>query len=545
MTISYLEPATNAYRYPLIIRQILDSALESQSQAEIVGSDGRRLSYPDLADRVGRLAWVLDKLGVRAGQTVAVLDWDSHRYLECYFAIPMMGAVLQTVNIRLSHAQIAYTLKSTCARTVLFHQDFAPLVAALEAELGPFDSLIVMTDDAPAPLPFPVSGSYETLLDAASAFEFVDLDEDAIATTFHTTGTTGLPKAVAFSHRQLVLHALSSMAAFALQPDSMSFRRDDIYMPLTPMFHVHAWGVPYVATMLGVKQVYPGRYRPDRLAALNRDEGVTFSHCVPTVLQMLIEAIDAPLTKPWKMVIGGAALTPSLREVALEKNLLASAGYGMSETGPLIAMARSDAPEEVCRAGRVAPLVRARVVDEAMRDQPLDDVATGELVLRAPWLTQAYANDAEASEVLWRDGWLHTQDVASRAPNGDIAIRDRLKDLIKSGGEWISSLEMEALALEAQGVEEVAFVSAPSEKWSERPVAVLVPTRGAQDTAQVVRAHFLSCAQSGRISRYAVPDEIVIAEALPRTSVGKIDKRALRQMLADRTPVTGNVAAAE
>lgn len=536
MKTSHLEPASAAYGYPLIIRQILEGALETQTQAEIIGSDGRRLSYGDFADRVARLAGVLDQHGVRPGETVAVLDWDSHRYLECYFAIPMMGAVLQTVNIRLSHAQLTYTLKSTGARTVLFHRDFAPMIAALEAELGAFDTLIVLDDEADVPpLPFAVSGRYETLLETARPFAFVDLDENAIATTFHTTGTTGAPKAVAFSHRQLVLHALSAMAAFALQPDSMSLRRDDVYMPLTPMFHVHAWGVPFVATMLGIKQVYPGRYRPDRLVALRRDESVTFSHCVPTVLRMLIEAIDAPLLSPWKLVIGGAALSPALRDAALEKHLLASAGYGMSETGPLIALARSNHPDEACRAGRLAPLVRARIVDEAMREQPLDDQAQGELVLRAPWLTQAYANDAEASEVLWRDGWLHTQDVATRAPNGDIAIRDRIKDLIKSGGEWISSIEMEALALEIPGVEEAAFIAAPSERWSERPVAILAASQAEDGLATSALDHFQSCAKAGRISRYAVPEEILIVDALPRTSVGKIDKRVLRQGLIDRT----------
>lgn len=534
MTISHLQPAPSAYGYPLILRQVLESALETQTQAEIIGSDGRRLSYADLADRVARLAGVLDKHGVRPGQTVAVLDWDSHRYLECYFAVPMMGAVLQTVNIRLSPAQLAYTLKSTGARTVLFHRDFAPMVAGLEAELGAFDSLIIMDDDPAAPPPpFAVSGRYEALLEAARPFAFADLDENAIATTFHTTGTTGLPKAVAFSHRQLVLHTLSAMAAFALQPDAMSLRREDVYMPLTPMFHVHAWGVPYVATMLGIKQVYPGRYRPDRLVALHREEGVSFSHCVPTVLRMLIEAVDAPLTSPWKLVIGGAALSPSLRQSAREMNLLASAGYGMSETGPLIALARSEQPDEVCRAGRLAPLVRARIVDNATTDQPLDNRAQGELVLRAPWLTQAYANDAEASEGLWSDGWLHTQDVATRAPNGDITIRDRIKDLIKSGGEWISSVEMEALALEIPAVEEAAFIAAPSERWSERPVAVLAASQAQDDLTVSARDHFQSCARIGRISRYAVPEQIFIVDALPRTSVGKIDKRALRQALLE------------
>lgn len=508
----------DAYAYPLLIRHLLANVAD-QSEAEIVSGD-RRLTYRDFVDRVTRLATLLAARGVRAGDTVAVMDWDSHRYLECYFAIPMMGAILQTVNVRLSPAQIDFTLRQSGATFLLHHADFAPLCAQLRPALPQIGGVIVMegADE---------EEGYEALIAATQPdFAFADFDENAIATTFHTTGTTGDPKQVFFSHRQLVLHTITLAATLGNQPDGQGLRRTNVYMPMTPMFHVHAWGMPYAATMLGVKQVYPGRYDPATLLALKRREGVDFSHCVPTILRMLLDANAATgeSLAPWTFVIGGAPLPVALAQEANGAGITPLVGYGMSETGPIITLARG-APDDVanrCRAGFPAILVQARI----------DTAHGGELLLRAPWLTQGYATQTD-SDALWEDGWMHTGDVGTLDPDGALRIVDRLKDVIKTGGEWISSVDLEDLLVAQPGIAEAAVIGAPDAKWGERPVAFLVASQGAEPPHP---DHLCAALQqhvaSGRISRYAIPERLLLIDALPRTSVGKIDKKALRASLA-------------
>ncbi len=525
----FAQPAREAYAYPLLVRHLLQSALDTRSRNEIVGSDGGRRSYDELARRVGRLGSVLTRLGIGPGDTVAVMDWDSHRYLEAYFAVPMLGAVLQTVNVRLSPAQIAYTLQDSGARLLLFHTDFAKLVASLRQDIPGIERFISM-DDGGASESVVRDGEYEALLAAGDDLHaFGDFDENALATTFHTTGTTGLPKPVAFSHRQLVLHTLAVMAAFARRPEHQKLTHRDVYMPLTPMFHVHAWGLPYVATLMGVKQVYPGRYVPDRLIALQRQEGVSFSHGVPTLLQMLLAGLEGRvLSNPWKMIVGGSALAGTLREAAFAQGIHAFAGYGMSETAPVISIARLDAEEATDAADRARlaghpiPLVQVRVVDSELRD-----AQEGELVARAPWLTMSYGSDCEASDQLWRGGWLHTQDIARIDDRGDIEIRDRLKDVIKTGGEWVSSVQIEELAMQHPQVDSAAVVGVPDPHWGERPV-LFVTANKEQPTVDTMRAHLSIFVSRGVISRYGIPDRMIVLAELPRTSVGKIDKKALR-----------------
>lgn len=519
MPIRLTDPAPDAYDYPLLLKQLLPDPCTTHS--EIV-SGGERFTYVEQRDRIGRLGEALTALGVGPGMTVAVMGWDDHRYLECYFAIPMLGAVLQTVNVRLSPEQIVYTLQQAEARVLLYHPDFEPLVAAISAHLPLLETRILLADAGGRD-----TLVYERLIAAGDpAFAFPDFDERAVATTFHTTGTTGLPKAVSFSHRQLVLHTLALGTALANQPLGQGFRRDDVYMPLTPLFHVHAWGLPFLATMLGSKQVYPGRYDPATIVALKHAEGVTFSHCVPTILQMILatrKAGDPPFDR-WTMVIGGSALSSSLAADALAAGIRTVAGYGMSETGPVIALARSatDNSDTLRHAGLPLPLVRMRI-------QAPGDVS-GELVLRAPWLTQGYAGQPEASADLWRDGWLHTQDVADITAWGECRIVDRLKDVIKTGGEWLSSPQLEELAMQHPGIAAVAFIGVSDERWGERPVAFIVPAADADPATIDVRAHLADFVRRGVISRYALPDHVIPLAALPTTSVGKIDKKVLRQL---------------
>ncbi|MET3471504.1 fatty-acyl-CoA synthase [Novosphingobium sp. 1529] len=543
MPLRFAEPATEAYRFPLTIRHLLDSALTTASDRRIVYRDQGSWTYREFAGRVGRLASLLADLGAEQGMTIAVMDWDSHRYLEAYFAVPMMGAVLQTVNVRLPAPQVAYTLNHAKAEILLVHHDFFPLVEAVLPSLPGVKAVVAIMDGTQGALPAFAKGEYEALSAAASPdYPFEDFDENAVATTFYTTGTTGNPKGVCFTHRQLVLHTLACNAPFGAA-DGTGFAYKDVYMPLTPMFHVHAWGVPYVATMLGMTQVYPGRYEPEMLCRLHAQHKVTYSHCVPTILRMLLDAAEKTGTdvSGWTITVGGSALSPQLCAEGRRKGMRLIAGYGMSETGPLVSVARirpgtegDDAAEiQALTATVPAPMISARIVDDDMNDLPHDGQTRGELVLRAPWLTPCYTGDAKASETLWHGGWMHTQDIATIDPDGYIRIRDRLKDVIKTGGEWIDSIQLEELVATAEGVVEVAVVAMPDAKWGERPLAVVVVRPGAALTLETLNAPIEAAISQGTITRYAKLERFAVVEGLPRTSVGKIDKKLIRATHAD------------
>jgi fatty-acyl-CoA synthase len=544
MPLRYPEPAEEAYPFQLIIRHILDNAVKTAADQEIVYRDQVRLTYRDLRARVGRLASVLAGVGVEEGATVAVMDWDSHRYLEAYFAVPMMGAVLQTVNVRLAPAQIAYTLDHGGADVLIVHRDFWPLVEKLLPDLPAIKTIIAILDGVDDAIPGWAAGEYEALLDvAAPDYPFRDFDENALATTFYTTGTTGNPKGVCFTHRQIVLLTLANNAPFGVTR-RRGFGVDDIYMPLTPMFHVHAWGVPYLATMLGVKQVYPGRYDPDMLVALRQREGVTFSHCVPTILQMIFDAADRRGVdlSGWLMRIGGSATTSALWREGRRRGMELVGGYGMSESAPTIAVARlsegdaGDLDREAAAltsAGVPIPLVSVRLVDESMDDVPWDGVSRGEIVVRSPWLTSCYVDDSSASDLLWQGGWLHTQDVGTIDAGGRIVVLDRLKDVIKTGGEWVGSLEIEELIGGIGGIVEISVIGVPDPRWGERPIAIAVISGNQVPTLDALNAPILAAVERGAISRYAQLDRLVIVDALPKTSVGKVDKKALRAHLVE------------
>ncbi|MFL9984912.1 fatty acid--CoA ligase [Paraburkholderia sediminicola] len=535
------------YAYPLLIKQLLHTPFVQAPDQEIVYRGQLRMTYTTLRERIARLANGLHQLGVRHGSTVAVMDWDSHRYLESYFAVPMMGAVLQTVNVRLSEAEIAYTINHSGAEVLFVHTDFLPVVEAIKDQLETVRTFVWIDEPGSEASAHTIAfaAEYEAMLAAsATSYDFPDFDENTRATTFYTTGTTGLPKGVYFSHRQLVLHTITLMGALSSPVSGQRFHRGDVYMPLTPMFHVHAWGMPYIATVMGVKQVYPGRYVPDRLVQLIRDEGVTFSHCVSTILHMLLSCDDAKHAdfSKWKVIIGGGALPHGLARAALDRGIDIFTGYGMSETCPVLSLAQLpphtgplDLEEEVrlrCKTGFPVPLVDVRIVNENMEDIAHDGRAYGEIVVRAPWLTQDYLNNPDASAQLWTGGYLHTQDIANIDPTGNIQITDRIKDVIKSGGEWISSLEIESLISLHPDVSEVAVIGIKDEKWGERPVALVVLKAGAAVTEDDVKAHVMGFTRTGRISKYAVPQIVKFVDALQKTSVGKMNKKWLREQFA-------------
>ncbi|AJG22570.1 Medium-chain-fatty-acid--CoA ligase [Cupriavidus basilensis] len=532
----------------MLIKQLLEAGLTRNPSQEVVYGDAVRFDYAELSRRIGRLAAGLASLGAGPGNTIAVMDWDTHRYLECFFAVPMAGMVLHTVNVRLSAEQLLYTINHAQDDFILVNAEFLPMLEEIWDRVVPGKQLVLMTDEAQPPATrLPIAAEYEALLARSNAVtKWPDLDESTRATTFYTTGTTGLPKAVHFSHRQLVLHTLASRSALA-GPGAGRFNHDDVYMPVTPMFHVHAWGLPYVATMMGVKQVYPGRYIADRLLTLFEREKVTFSHCVPTILQMMLDAAAARGQRldGWTVVIGGAALAQSLAKAAMTIGIDVFAGYGMSETGPILTLAqprsaRSEVPtdqeiEARCHAGWAIPFVQLRIVDEAMNDLPPDGRSPGELVARSPWLTQSYIGDEQASQALWGGGWLHTGDIAVMHADGCVRIVDRLKDVIKTGGEWVSSLQLEDILLKHPQIQEAAVIGIPDPRWSERPAAVIVPKPGAALDADAVRAYVKQFADAGAISKFAIPQEVMFADSLPKTSVGKLDKKLMRSRHAQRS----------
>ncbi|MBA1156017.1 fatty acid--CoA ligase [Microvirga mediterraneensis] len=545
-----IEHAPSAYSYPLLIKHLLHTPLRHAPDQEIVYRDRVRYDYRTFDRRIRRLAGALAGRGVRPGDTVGVLDWDSHRYLECYFAVPSMGAVLHMVNIRLSPEQVLYTINHAQDDVLLVHADFLPLIESIRDRIERVRTIVVMVDDYEVPATsLEVGGEYEALLAAAPEdYDFPDFDENTRATTFYTTGTTGLPKGVYFSHRQLVLHTLAGAAAFGASAEQGRLHRGDVYMPITPMFHVHAWGFPFIATMLGVKQVYPGRYAPETLLTLIETEKVTFSHCVPTLLHMLLTSPAGANTdlRAWKVVVGGSALPKGLARAAYDRGIDVFTGYGMSETCPLLTVAQLtpamlDEPadqqvENRTQTGLPIPLVDLRVVDAEMNDVPRDGKSTGEVVVRSPWLTQGYFGDPAQSEALWQGGYLHTNDVGFIHPSGSLQITDRLKDVIKTGGEWISSLEIEDILSQHPGVGEVAVIGVPDDKWGERPLAIVVPKAGHEGslTQGLLEAHLAAYADKGLISKWAVPDRIVFTTAIMRTSVGKTNKKALREFYAQQ-----------
>ncbi|MFP4672100.1 MAG: fatty acid--CoA ligase [Desulfohalobiaceae bacterium] len=545
MPVREIEKTPSAYEYPLLIKNLLQTPLSYSPQQEIVYRDQMRYTYQDLYLRTCKLANALESLGLQQGDTVAVMDWDSHRYLECFFAVPMFGAVLHTINIRLSAEQLAYTINHAEDDIILVNAEFLPLLEAVRDQLQTVKKIVLISDQQETPQTnLELAAEYEDLLSKADQdYEFPDFTENAMATLFYTTGTTGMPKGVYFSHRQLVMHTYGAISALCGFDFGISVNSSDIYMPLTPMFHVHAWGIPYVFTVLGSKQIYPGRYEPEMILKLVLGEKVTFSHCVPTILHMLLSSpkINELNLSGWKLIIGGSALPQGLCRKALELGINLTTAYGMSETCPLLTAALLkpymqgwdlDSQTQVrCRTGLPVPNVQLRVADPLGKSLPHDGQSTGEVLARSPWLTQGYLKDPEKSEELWQDGWLHTGDIGFIDQEGYLQITDRIKDVIKSGGEWLSSLELEDIISQHPAVSEAAVVGIPDDKWGERPAALVVLHQGYQDqvTDQDLRDFFQKFVDKGSIPKYAIPGKIDIVPSIPKTSVGKMNKKEIRR----------------
>jgi fatty-acyl-CoA synthase len=525
--------------FPLLVRHLLPTANRSTVAGEIVDASGLRFTYPQFEERVARLAGALADCGVEQGDTIAVLDWDTHRYLECFYAIPSMGCVLMTVNVRLSRDQVRYTIDHSGATTVIAHPDFLPLLTEGAPELN-LRRIIVVGDAGDfEPSAGVEMAEYYAITDAAPpVFDYPDLDERTRATMFYTSGTTGNPKGVHYTHRQLFLHTMSVLATFGTAPAQGRFSADDVYMPITPLFHAHAWGFPYAATLLGTKQVYPGRYKADTLIKLIEEEGVTFSHCVASVLRMMLDEakVRAVDLSGMKILIGGGALPEGLARSALEHGIDIFSGYGMSEACAVQTINHLTATEAAApldeqlhlrtRPGRPILLCNVRTSAPDLSATAIGE--EGEVVFRGPWLTPGYWRNEEASEELWRGGWLHSGDIGRFGEDGALRITDRIKDVIKTGGEWISSISLESLISQVEGVAESAVIATPDPRWGERPMALVVPHEGCNLDVEAIRLVLNEAAANGVIPRYGVPDQIRLVDRLEKTSVGKLDKKALR-----------------
>ena len=519
---------------PLVITDFLYRARDLFSAKTITQYQGGakvfEYTYGEYADRVLRLAAALVDLGVRPGDRVATLAWNHYRHLELYMAVPLAGAVLHTVNLRLESDEIAYIVDHADDRVVFVDSSLLPLLDATRAQRP---HMPVFTTDG--------DGNGLPNLDALAAAvdplsEPVPRDENDLAALCYTSGTTGSPKGVGYSHRGLYLHTFTACLA-----DGHAISERDTVCHVVPMFHANAWGIPFAALMTGANQVLPGEHPvvPD-IATILAEQQVTYTGMVPTVAVDLVRhAVSSgiDLTCLRALVLGGSTPTPELvRSIEEDLDVRAYQGWGMTELSPMGTFARpprtaDDDPQlrysYIRRQGRLLPGLRWKLVDDDGAVVPHNGIDRGELLMRGPWVAENYFRDEHPEAFV--DGWLRTGDIATIDPEGYLTIVDRAKDLIKSGGEWISSLALEQALTTITGVAEAAVIAVPHERWQERPLAFVCPTEGTMLAPDAV-----ADALAAIVPRWWLPERIVVVDDLPRTSVGKLDKKRLRSTVRDR-----------
>ncbi|HYH48588.1 MAG TPA: long-chain fatty acid--CoA ligase [Acidimicrobiia bacterium] len=506
------------------------------ADSRVVTFDGtgyQRATFADVAERAERLAGALRELGVVPGDRVATLSWNRQEHLETYFAVPGMGAVLHTLNLRLFPEQLAWIVNHAEDRVLIVDGSLAGLLSPVFHELGSVEHVIVIGDDAPG-LGLGATIPYEELLaSSAPGFAWPELDEEDAASMCYTSGTTGDPKGVVYSHRSTFVHSLAQCSGntFALN------ERDRILL-IVPMFHANAWGLPYSGWMAGCDFVLPGPHlQAASIAKFIADEQITVAEGVPTIWNDMLahaDRHDVDLSSLRMIVCGGSAVPRSLIARYRERfGVPLVQGWGMTETSPLAALSFPPAgvalDEELdfrAKAGRVIAGVQARIVDEDGHDLPWDGTSVGELEVRGPWVTGSYFR--APSPERFHEGWLRTGDVGTIDGRGFIQLTDRLKDVIKSGGEWISSVDLENRLMAHPDVAEAAVIGVPDPRWDERPLACVVPREGAALDATSLR-QFLD----GQVARWWLPERWAFLDQVPKTSVGKFDKRTLRALYGD------------
>ena len=535
--------------YPLTTQHMLWRLERLFDKKEIVTrreTELHRYRYTDLGRRVRQLANVLTRLGVKPGDRVATLAWNNYRHLELYYAIPCMGAVLHTLNLRLFPDQLEFTIRDADDTVVFVDRTLIPVLNQVAGRIPSVRAIVVLSDGGP--LPEHGLGEvldYETLMAAESAdFSWPRLDEQSAAAMCYTSGTTGNPKGVVYSHRSQFLHTMC-----VLQKDSLGLGESDVILPVVPMFHANSWGIPYAAGMAGCKLIFPDRFMGDGqvLLDLAESEGATILAGVPTIWINLLGTMQKAgrrLPNVHTVICGGSAIPRSLMEGMDALGLRMLHAWGMTETSPIgsVGQVRSWVPEDVelemrLKQGVPAAGVEIRIADLATGEElPWDGVAFGEIQCRGPWIASGYHNDADPGKIT-DDGWFRTGDVATMDPDGYITIVDRTKDVIKSGGEWISSVELEGAIMAHPKVLEAAVIGLQHSKWQERPVAYVVPKPEHKEdlTPEEIREFLAS-----RVARWWLPDEIRFIDEMPKTSTLKFDKKALR---AVAKPIAEGIAA--
>jgi fatty-acyl-CoA synthase len=526
--------------FPLTVTGILRHGTGWNSGRRVITatSDGYRdISFGELGTRVAQLAHGLRQLGVSEGDRVATFMWNNQEHLEAYFAAPCMGAVLHTLNIRLAGEQIAFIANQAEDHVVLVDMSLASLLAAMLPEMTSVQTVVAVGDGDVAPLS--ASGKtvirYDDLLDGQPIeFDWPDLDERSAAAMCYTSGTTGNPKGVVYSHRSSYLHSMLVGSA-----NAVGMADGDRVLPVVPMFHANAWGMPYAAVMAGADLLLPDRFlQAAPLVDMIEQRRPTIAAAVPTiwndVLHYLHAHPDRDISSLRSVACGGSAVPLGMMKTYEQSyGVRIVQAWGMTETSPLAAIATP--PPEVTEAdhwtlrstaGRVLCGVEVRLVDDAGSVLPNDGKAVGEIEIRGPWITGSYYQNADPSK--FDDGWLRTGDVGRIDPHGFITLTDRAKDVIKSGGEWISSVELELLIMDHPAVLEAAVVAVPDDRWQERPLAAVVVNSDAAVTAGELRKHLCD-----KVARFWLPERWTFIDEVPKTSVGKFDKKVIRSRYAD------------
>ncbi|HEX4733808.1 MAG TPA: long-chain fatty acid--CoA ligase [Thermoleophilaceae bacterium] len=523
--------------YPLTVAHVLDRVRRFGTDSEVVTLKGegdiRRAPYPEVAARADRLASALSKLDIGDGDRVGTFMWNNQEHFEAYLAVPSMGAVLNTVNIRLFPDQVTYIVNHAQDKVLFVDDSVVEVLEKIAPEFESVEHFVVVGDGDSGSLKNVIR--YEELLaDGDESFDYPELDERQAAALCYTSGTTGNPKGVMYSHRSTILHAMAQSGANAI---GLCFT--DRVLPIVPMFHVNAWGIPHAAGLTGASLVMPDRFlQGEPLARLIEAEKVTCSAGVPTVWAGVLQYLDDNEVDTSSMrivVCGGAAVPQNLMQGLEERHGIHMVqGWGMTETSPVCAVAHppkgvegDDQWRYRTAAGRILPFVEARLIDGDGNEVEWDGKTTGELEVRGPWIARDYYEDPSSPEK-FHDGWLRTGDICSIDERGYVRISDRSKDVIKSGGEWISSVELEQALIEHDAVLEAAVIARPDDKWSERPLACVVVGEGKDISPQDLR-EFLS----EKVAKWWIPETFAFIDEVPKTSVGKFDKKVLRQRLQD------------
>ena len=530
--------------FPLTVGMIFRHGRAVFGESEVVtfeGDGSRRATYAEVAVRSDRLAVGLQSLGITTGDRVGTFLWNTQEHLEAYFAVPGIGAILHTLNLRLFPEQLVYIVNHAADRVIIVDDNLVPVLSRVAGELKTVERYVVVGDGDASELEAAAPNAevlrYDALLAASdpTGFEYPEVDEKAAAAMCYTSGTTGNPKGVVYSHRSTFLHSMASGTGAVV-----AYTSNDRILPIVPMFHANAWGTPYAGWMAGADLLMPGRFlQAEPLATFLNQEAVTCACAVPTIWADLLrysENHDIDFSHLRHVTCGGAAVPRVLMKRFQERfGVRIIQGWGMTETSPLAALGHPPrgiepgTPEDLdwrALTGRIIPGIELRIVDDDGTVLPWDGEAVGEIQVRGPWVTASYYDDPAPEK--FDHGWLRTGDIASVTPNGYIKISDRSKDVIKSGGEWISSVELEGLIMAHPAVAEAAVIAVPDPRWDERPLACVVLREGATATAEELR-DFLA----GHVAKWQLPERWTFIDEVPKTSVGKFDKKVLRAEYAD------------